>query len=302
MKKLKDKNCLLTGGATGIGRCLAIGLAKEGMNLFIADIDVEGLEKVKKEIEGFGVKVFTGRVDISRYEDFENLAKQVYSELGDIDLLINNAGIAGGGLVEALELEEWKHVLDINLWGIIHSLKVFLPRMVERGSGHIVNTGSGAGVVGIPYHIHYIASKFAVAGISEALYSELSHKGIKVSVICPTYLKTNIIDRTPIKVVEKFIESEDPEDVKKKAAEFKRLFWEKYMANSMSVEQAARRYIKGIKKDRLYIFDSRRPRIGMFLKAVFERLYKKVLRSECNKDIKMIEEVLSELGIKYDNI
>ena len=298
MGKLKNKNCVITGAASGIGRCLAIGLAKEGMNLFMADIEMANLEKVKKEIEEIGVTVFIGKCDIAKYEDFENLAKEVYSRLGDVDLLINNAGIAGYGLMESLELAEWKRVLDVNLWGIIHSLKAFLPRMLERGSGHIVNTGSGSGVVGIPYHIHYVASKFAVVGISEGLYSELSHRGIKVSVICPTQLRTNIIDRTTINLAHDFIEDENQRElIKQKSAEVKKLFWEKYTRNTQTVEQAARKYIQGIKKEKLYIFDARIVPFGMFVKAISQGLYKRILRREGEKSLKLIEEALSEAGI-----
>lgn len=294
--KLKDKNCVITGAATGIGRCLALGLAKEGMNLFMADIQVENLEKVKQEAEKSGVRVFTARCDVARYEDFEDLAREVYAWLGDVDLLINNAGIAGGGFVESLELQEWKRVLDVNLWGIIHSLKVFLPRMLQRGSGHIVNTGSGAGVVGIPHHIPYIASKFAVVGISEALYSELSQRGIKVSVICPTKVKTRIMDRTNIAAPQGIVTG-NQEEIDRKSREFRESFEKGYFKHALSPEQVAGKYIKGIKKEKLYIFDGRIVPLAMFMKAVSQGLYKRVLRKEGEKNLKLIEEALSEAGI-----
>ncbi len=294
--KLKDKNCVITGAASGIGRCLAIGLAKEGMNLFMADIQVENLEKVKQEIEKMGVRVFTARCDVAKYEDLANLAREVYARLGDVDLLINNAGIAGGGFVESIELEEWKRVLEVNLWGIIHSLKVFLPRMLQRGSGHIVNTGSGAGVVGIPHHIPYIASKFAVVGISEALYSELSSRGIIVSVICPTKVKTSIMDRTNISVLQGVV-SGNPEEIARKSGEFRKAFEKGYFKDALIPEEVARKYIQGIKKEKLYIFDSRIVPLAMLVKAVFPRLYKGVLRKEGAKNLKLIREALSEAGI-----
>jgi len=294
--KLKHKNCVITGAASGIGRCLALGLAREGMNLFMADIEMENLEKVKQEIEKIGVRGFTGRCDIAKYEDFENLAREVYASLGDVDLLINNAGIAGGGFVESLELKDWKRVLDVNLWGIIYSLKVFLPRMLERGSGYIVNTGSGAGVVGIPHHIPYIASKFAVVGISEALYSELSSRGIKVSVICPTKIKTNIMDRTDIAIPQDVITGENQQEFDRKLQEFRKLFEEGYFKGALTPEQVARKYIRGIKKEKLYIFDARFVPFAMFLKAVSQRLYKRVLRRQGQKNLKLIEQALSEAG------
>ena len=295
--KLKDKNCVITGAASGIGRCLAIGLAKEGMNLFMADIQVESLEKVKQEIGKTGVRVFTARCDIAKYEDFENLAGDVYARLGDVDLLINNAGIAGGGFVESIELGEWKRVLDVNLWGIIHSLKVFLPRMLQRGSGHIVNTGSGAGVVGIPHHIPYIASKFAVVGISEALYSELSSRGIKVSVICPTQVKTSIMDRTNISVLQGVITGSQ-EEIARKSGEFRKAFERRYFKHALAPEEVAAKYIRGIKKEKLYIFDDRVVPLAMLVKAVSPRLYKRVLRRQGERNLRLIRKALAEAGIE----
>ena len=294
--KLKDKNCVITGAASGIGRCLALGLAKEGMNLFMADIQVENLEKVKEEIEKMGVRVFTARCDVAKYEDLENLAREVYARLGDVDLLINNAGIAGGGFVESIELEEWRRVLDVNLWGIIHSLKAFLPRMLQRGSGHIVNTGSGAGVVGIPHHIPYIASKFAVVGISEALYSELNSRGIKVSVICPTKVKTSIMDRTNIAVLPGVVTGSQ-EEFDRKSREFRKAFEKRYFKHALAPEEVAGKYIKGIKKEKLYIFDGRTVPLAMLVKAVSQRLYKGVLRKEGEKNLKLIRKALAEAGI-----
>jgi len=304
MKDLKNKNCLLTGAASGIGRSLAFGLANEGMNLFLADIDMEGTEEVAAQIRESGTKVFTGKCDVSKYEDIENLAERFYSKFDQLDLLINNAGIGGGGLVETLELDDWKHILDINTWSIIYAIKVFLPKMLEQGTGHFVNTGSGAGVVGIPYHIQYIASKFAVVGITEALYSELKHNhpGIDFSVICPTHLKTNIIDRTPLNIAEDYLVDVAEGEIGSRMDEFKSIFWEKYMAHAMPVDKAVARYIKGIKKNKLYIFDQPRLRIGMFLKSIAEPVYKRFLRSEGVRNLNIIKDTLSEMGIKTKDL
>lgn len=299
MKRLKNKNCVITGAASGIGRSLAIGLAKEGMNLFLVDIDEENLEKVKKEIELLGAKAFTGIYDISKYDDFVQLAKDIYSKFHDIDLLINNAGISGGGFVDTLELEkDWKRIFDVNLWSVIYSLKVFLPKMIERGSGHIVNTGSGAGVVGLPCHLHYVASKFAVVGITEGLYSELSSKGLEFSVICPTVIKTNIINRSDVNIPKDILETLNQQDINKGLEEFKQLFWKKYSENGLTPDQAAKKYIKGIKKHKLYIFDKKLVPIAMFIKGFSRKLYKKVLRKEGKDYFALINEVLSELDMK----
>jgi NAD(P)-dependent dehydrogenase (short-subunit alcohol dehydrogenase family) len=302
MKDLRDKNCLLTGAASGIGRSLAFGLAREGMNLFLADIDLENLERVKDEIQRAGNTVYTAGCNVSKYDDMGKLAEQVYSKFESVDLLINNAGIAGGGLVETLELDDWRHVLDVNLWSIIFSIKVFLPRMLEQGSGHFVNVASGAGVVGIPYHIPYIASKFPVVGITEALCSELSYRGLNFSVICPTYLKTGIIERTPIKISHDFLVNTSQEEMDSRMDEFKSRFWVKYTADAMPVDKAVARYIRGIKRNRLYIFDKPRVRLALITKGVAEGVYKRLLASEGHKVLNMIKETLREMGIEYKDL
>ncbi len=300
MKTLNGKNCLITGAASGIGRTLAIGLAKEGMNLFLSDFDMEGLENVKKEVEKSQIQVFTGKCDVSKLEDYKKLADQAASQMGDVDLLINNAGIAGAGLIEDLGPEDWKHVMDVNAWSIIYAVHVFLPRMIKRGSGHFVNTASGAGIVGIPYHAQYIASKFTVVGITEALYSEIKHvhKDINVSMICPTFLKTNIINRTPISVPYSLLTDRGKKEIESRMEEFKKVFWDKYTQGAPSVEEVVKKYIKGIKKNKLYIFDMVQLRVAMVLKGICEPLYKLVLRTEGKRHLKMMKETFEEMGIE----
>jgi short-subunit dehydrogenase len=300
MKRLRGQSCLITGAASGIGHFLAYGLAREGMNLYLADIDLDGLERVKGEVEKYGTKVFIGRCDVSKYRDLEETAEEFYSLLGDVDLLINNAGVGGAGLIEDITLEEWKQVMDVNAWSIIHAIRVFLPRMVKRGKGHIVNTGSGAGIVGVPYHAQYIASKFTVVGITEALYSELkhTHKEMHFSVICPTYLKTNIIDRTPFSIPYSLLEEGREQEIEERMDEFKRIFWKKYTKGAPAVEKVVKKYIEGIKKNKLYIFDMARLRVAFLLKGLCEPLYRLVLRLEGKRHLKMIRETLAEMGIQ----
>jgi short-subunit dehydrogenase len=300
MPKLRGKNCLITGAASGIGRSLAIGLAKEEMNLFITDIDMDKLENVKEEIKPLGVQVFTAKCDVSKYEDFVKLADKVYEKFEYIDLLINNAGIGGGSFVENLELEDWKKIFDINLWSVIYSLKVFLPKMLDRGEGHIVNTASGAGVVGLPFHLNYVASKFAVCGITEGLYSELRDRGIYTSAICPTVIKSNIIDKTDIKIPPEILKEIDEKELEEKKQLFKESFWRQYSEGGLTPDQAAKKYIKGIKKRKLYIYDKRILSIAVFLKSVFQGLYKRVLRKQAKTHGKEIENALEEAGIKKD--
>jgi short-subunit dehydrogenase len=252
MKDLKDKNCFLTGAASGIGRSFALALAKEGMNLYITDIDMENLENVKKEIEEMGATVYVGKCDVSKYEDFEKCAKDFYSKLGDVDLLINNAGIAIGGPIEELELEDWKYVLDINLWSIIHSIKVFVPRMIEKKNGHVVNVASTAGIMGSSEPLPYVTSKFAVVGLSEALYGQLYNLGIRVSVIIPAYVKTNIFTESKVKYSKKLVADHGRE----KVVEIFASIMEGMKKRGTSPDRVVRKYIAGIKEDQLYVSET----------------------------------------------
>ncbi len=298
MKILKDKNCLLTGAGSGIGRSLAIGLAKEGMNLFLADIDIKNLEKVKEEILDMGVKVYIRKCDVSKFEEINEMANDFYQKFGELDLLINNAGTAGGGFVDAIELDEWKRVLDVNLWSIIYSIKVFLPKMLERGSGHIVNTGSGAGIIGLAYHPHYVASKFAVVGLTEALYSELYNTGIIFSVICPIRVRTNIGRSSPIDFDPQLFTVTDQEEIKKKFENFKECFAVEYFKAGVEPAFAAKKYIKGIKKNRLYIFDKRILRLALLIKGIaFKRGWKAIIRKQRKEDYAAIETCLIKSGL-----
>lgn len=273
MKELKNKNCLITGAASGMGRSFAIALAREGMNLFITDIDMENLAGVQREIEGMGVKIFSDKCDVSNYSDFKNVAKEFYSKMGDLDLLINNAGIVIGGSVAELELEDWKEVLDVNLWSIIHSLKVFLPRMLEKGSGHIVNVASGAGVIGSSEPLPYIASKFAVVGISEGLFGRLKNQGINVSVIVPLYIRTNIFFTSKMKYSEKLV----GEFSQEKLDEINSSILKEMSSKAMLPDRAVKKYIAGIKKNQLYIYDSRAPLTALALKGTNPQQYENFL-------------------------
>jgi len=256
MKDFKGKSGFITGAASamGIGRSFALALAKRGMNLFLTDIDMEGLEKVKKEVGKEGVKVFTSKCDVSIYEDFERVANEFYSKLGELDLLINNAGISLGGDILNIDLDVWKKVIDTDLWSIIHSIKAFLPRMVKNGSGHIVNIASGAFILGMAEPLPYIASKFGVVGLSESFFTRLKNLGINVSVIVPAWVKTNIlvIDTDKIKYPPKLLKDFGKEKLDKAY----KTVMDTIAEGAISADDAVEKYLEGIEKDQLYVFDT----------------------------------------------
>ena len=297
MKELNNKNCLITGAASGIGRSFALALAKEGMNLYITDINMEGLAKVKNEVEELGAKVYSDRCDVSKFEDFEAIAKNFYSKLGDVDLLINNAGIAIAGGLKNLEIEDWKKVLDVNLWSIIYSQKIFIPRMLERGSGHIVNVASGSGLFGSTEPLPYITSKFAVVGLSEALFSRLKNFGIDVSVIVPTIINTAIWNTSIIKISPKLLIDFGQEKIDKVYDELR----EGLSKLGMSADRAVRKYIRGIKKHQLYIFDNKSLLDILSLKGRDLQEYEKFLVEYQSTNAKSMIEIFHKHGINIED-
>jgi len=299
MKDLMGKTCFLTGAANGIGRSFAKALAKEGMKLFITDIDTEGLERVKNEIEQTGKIVHSMKCDVSKLSDFEEASKEFYSKLGDVDLLINNAGIGLADNLADMDLEIWKSVIDVNLWSIILSLKVFLPRMLERKSGHIVNVASAAGLFGSSEPLPYITSKFAVVGLSEGLFSRLNMSGINVSVIAPNYIRTNIFEEglKNMKYDPKMLKDFG----KEKLDEVYNTWIDNVINSAMSPDVAVRKYIRQIKKDLLYIFDSKAIKDIMALKGKDLQNYEKLLLDYGEMQAKNMREYFHQHGINIED-
>jgi len=299
MKDFKNKNCFITGAASGIGRSFALKLAKEGMKLFISDVNTEGLEQVQKEIEQIGTIVHSMKCDVSKLSDIENAAKAFYSKLGDVDLLINNAGIGRNVNLANLNLENWKKVLDVNLWSVIYSLKVFLPRMLERKSGHIVNIASGAGLFGSSEPLSYITTKFAVVGLSEGIFARLKPFGINVSVITPALIRTNIF-QTGLESIE--YNPKMLKDIgKEKIDEIYGSLIDNLMNTAMSPDVAVRKYVRQIKKDQLYIFDSQGPKDILALKGKDMKEYEEFLLNYQNMQAKGIREQFKKYGLNFDD-
>src|SRR5579871_3810153 len=192
MKEFQGRVAVVTGGASGIGKAIAEKCVSEGMKVVLADIEGPALEETATAMKGS----VPYQVDVSDAVAVEAMAAAVYKDFGAVHLLFNNAGVAPDGKPTwAQSLETWKWVIDVNLYGVIHGLRSFVPRMLKGGEeGHIVNTASVAGLHSGPMISPYYATKHAVVGMSESLYIELRSGGAKVgaSVLCPAFVRTRI--------------------------------------------------------------------------------------------------------------
>lgn len=184
---------VVTGGASGIGRALAEGLAAEGAAVVVADVDDAGLHETVKRIEARGGRALAVRTDVTDRAQVQALADRAFSSLGRVHVLCNNAGVAIWGGLETATHQDWQWTLGVNLWGVIHGLEAFLPRMIaQREGGHVVNTASMAGLIASQGLGIYNTSKYAVVGLSETLAKDLRGYGIGVSVLCPMGVATQI--------------------------------------------------------------------------------------------------------------
>jgi len=195
MEELSGKVAVITGAASGIGRALAEHFASEGMRLVITDIEEVPLEDVAAALRGAGAEVEAAAFDVSEAREFEALAERCTARFGGAHVLCNNAGVAAGGPLWEIPLEDWSWVIGVNLFGVIHGIRAFLPRMLASGEeGHIVNTSSIAGLVSPGFFGPYNVTKHGVVTLSETLLAELTASDAKigVSVLCPGWVQTRL--------------------------------------------------------------------------------------------------------------
>jgi NAD(P)-dependent dehydrogenase (short-subunit alcohol dehydrogenase family) len=197
MKDLQGKVAVITGAASGIGRAVAGRCVSAGMKVVLADIDPGGLDVAEKELGDDGADVLAVVTDVSKPDQVHALANRTLDAFGAVHLLHNNAGVATGGFIWQCPIADWKWLLDVNLWGVIHGVHTFVPLMLEGGAdGHIVNTASAAGLTSPPLLGAYNVTKHGVVTLSETLARELAmqHSKIKVSVLCPGFVTTGVFD------------------------------------------------------------------------------------------------------------
>jgi NAD(P)-dependent dehydrogenase (short-subunit alcohol dehydrogenase family) len=197
MKEFKGKVAVITGAASGIGRAIAERCVGAGMKVVLADIDEVSLAKAETELKTSGGSLLGVRTDVSKRSDVELLACRALDAFGEVHLLFNNAGVAAGGAPWEATWNDWEWVIGVNLWGVIHGVKVFTPLMLRQNTEcHIINTSSTAGLIAGSFSAPYAVTKHAVVALSESLYLTLQQRKslVKVSVLCPGLVRTNIAD------------------------------------------------------------------------------------------------------------
>ena len=194
MSQFEGKTAVISGGAEGIGLSIAQALGDQKMNIVIADIDQENLQKAGSELEAAGISVLTVALNVADEAQWQEVANQALARFGKIHMVVNNAGVGGDtGPIENQDKKGWQWTLDVNLMGVVYGAKIMTPLIKEHGEGGwIVNVASMAGMGGVPYLGAYTATKAAVVALSESWAGELEDKGIHVSVLCPAFVQTRI--------------------------------------------------------------------------------------------------------------
>lgn len=194
MKSFQNKVAAITGAGSGIGRALAINLAGQGCALALSDVNAQGLAETVAVCEAKGAKVTSTRVDVASKQAIYDWAAATVAAHGKVNLIFNNAGVALGAGVDGMKDEDFRWIMDINFWGVVHGTQAFLPHLKASGDGHVINISSVFGIIGVPSQSAYNASKFAVRGFTEALRLELDLAPCGVSSTCvhPGGIKTNI--------------------------------------------------------------------------------------------------------------
>ena len=210
MQSLQGKIALVTGAGKGIGKAVAIALAKEGVHIGLIARTENDLETVAKEIKALGVKVFYASADVSNMEQINAAVEKIETELGHVDILINNAGTGTFGKFMELDPVVWEDMIKVNLFGVYYTIRAVLPQMIERQTGDIINISSTAGKAGTALTSAYSASKFAVFGLGESLMQEVRKHNIRVTTLAPSTIVTELAQRANlINDAEKVMHPED---------------------------------------------------------------------------------------------
>jgi NAD(P)-dependent dehydrogenase (short-subunit alcohol dehydrogenase family) len=261
MDDFRDRVAVITGGGGGIGAALADAFAARGARLVLADLDEAAAERVAAPLRARGVEVLTVATDVGERSSVEALADAAERRFGGVHIVCNNAGVATFGEIAGATHADWVFTMRVNFWGVVHGVETFVPRLLAAGAGgHVVNTASMAGLVGMQWLGIYCASKFAVVGLTEALHRELKPHGIGVSVLCPMIVATNINENS---VRNRPAELSNPGEPVVPPAEG-------MVGATIAPEEVARRVVRAIERRDLYVLTH--PEQRKYLQRRAERL------------------------------
>ncbi|MBW8750625.1 MAG: SDR family oxidoreductase [Propionibacteriales bacterium] len=251
VRDLRGKQVFLTGAASGIGRATALAAARDGAVLFLTDVDEAGLLIAVEEVRAAGGEVaYAAPVDVADHDAVRAMAAEITAQHGAMDVVMNIAGIASWGTITAMPHRTWQRVVDVNLMGPIAVLEYLVPPMIEGGrGGHVVNVSSAAGIIGMPWHAAYSASKFGLRGVSEVLRFDLARHRIGVSLVCPGGVDTGLTETVSIAGVDKT------------SRQFAKL-QQRFRKRAVSPEQAAAAILRGIRRNRYWVYTSADIRIA----------------------------------------
>lgn len=280
VRDLRGKNVFLTGAASGIGRATAIAAARQGASLFLTDVDQAGLVDVAAEITASGGDVaYAAPVDVSDHEAVRAMATEITAQHGAMDVVMNIAGIASWGTISAMPHSTWQRVVDVNLMGPIAVLEYLVPPMIEAGrGGQVVNVSSAAGIIGMPWHAAYSASKFGLRGVSEVLRFDLARHRIGVSLVCPGGVDTGLTETVQIAGVD----NASPQ-FRKLQAHFRR--------RAVTPEQAAAAILRAVRRNRYWVYTSPDIRIAHLAQRYFPLGYvlaMKVMNAAANRALPQV--------------
>ena len=253
MKRFEGRTAVITGGASGLGLAMARRFAREGVRLVLADVQADALERTAAEFEAAGTPVLAVRCDVSRAEDLERLRDEAVARFGAVHILCNNAGVAPGGLAWESTVADWQWCLGVNVYGVIHGLRSFVPLMLaQEDEAHIVNTASVAGLLSPPGMGIYCVSKHAVVTLTECLHHDLAGRSDKVraSVLCPAYVPTGIHDseRNRPEELRNAPQPKSEDDLAREAA-----LRHAVQSGRISAEQVADNVFEAVRDERFYI-------------------------------------------------
>ena len=260
MDKFPKKRIMITGAGSGLGRAMALEFARLGWKICVSDINMERADETLDLVKKNGGEGFTALCDVTKPDQLDTLAETLVSQWGGVDIIVNNAGVAAAGYMEKIPLETWDWILDVNLKSVIYGCRTFIPILEKQGGGHIVNVASNAGIASLPEMSCYNVTKAGVIALSETLRAELKPKNIGVTVVAPTFFRTNLMDQFS-----------SPDERQRLLAE--RMF----QKSRTSAEKIARLIIRSVGRNRFYVVTPIDGRVVWFFKRHFPEAYMKAM-------------------------